>query len=74
MVPFPVPEDLTNQLMGEITACFTGKLVVITDREPSGKQKKKSKKREASIAGTAETKRADVTVIQSTLQSSPNGE
>lgn len=50
--------------MGEITACFTGKLVVITDREPSGKQKKKTKKREASIPGTAETKWTDATVIK----------
>lgn len=63
-MPWPFPDALNNQLMGEITACFTGKLVVITDREPSGKQKKKTKKREASIPGTAETKWADATVIK----------
>lgn len=39
------PNDLNNQLMGQITACFRGKLVVITDREPSGKQKKKTEKK-----------------------------
>lgn len=49
--------------MGEITACFTGKPVVITDGKT---EKKNQKKQEASISGTAEAKRVD-TIIQSAL-------
>lgn len=51
--------------MGVIIVCFTGKLVVFTDNH---QENRKKRKREASIPGTAETKRADAMVIQSTRQ------